>query len=258
MKIKLQKILDDRKISIYSLSKEIGVTQNNLSKIVKGETTSIKYDILESLCITLNITPNDIFEIRSAQLTFSDLTDNSVSKTYKTISGDDALQVREQNNIYVSDNDVYEHEIQQARLNLEYEVEINLNTIIDSIILNSPPYNDLIKDINEYKTITHLPISFKLSLSSVFRLIYNILSKSNSIDDRNFIPIITKMRNTYANGGLFNLDEDSLMRLSYSLHDFLNKSNKPIELKIREDVKKSNKILKRIDIYNEYNNNKTD
>ena len=63
MKIKLQEILDNRNISVYSLSKEIGVTGNNLGKLVKGETTSIKYDILEKLCNILNITPNDIFEI---------------------------------------------------------------------------------------------------------------------------------------------------------------------------------------------------
>jgi putative transcriptional regulator len=63
LRIRLKEIIDHQNITIYALSKEIGVTQNNLSKIVKGETTSIKYDILEKLCITLKVTPNDIFEI---------------------------------------------------------------------------------------------------------------------------------------------------------------------------------------------------
>jgi putative transcriptional regulator len=63
MKIRLQEIVDEQNISIYALSKEIGVSQNNLSKIIKGETTSIKYDILEKLCIALHVTPNEIFDI---------------------------------------------------------------------------------------------------------------------------------------------------------------------------------------------------
>lgn len=63
LKIHLKEILDSKNISVYSLSKEIGIAPNNLSKIVKGETSSIRYDILENICNSLNITPNDIFEL---------------------------------------------------------------------------------------------------------------------------------------------------------------------------------------------------
>lgn len=63
LKIHLKEILDSKNISVYSLSKEIGIAPNNLSKIVKGETSSIRYDILENICNALNITPNDIFEL---------------------------------------------------------------------------------------------------------------------------------------------------------------------------------------------------
>lgn len=66
MKIHLKEILDHKNISIYSLSRHIGVAPNNLSKIVKGETSSIRYDILENICIFLDITPNDIFEIEKS------------------------------------------------------------------------------------------------------------------------------------------------------------------------------------------------
>lgn len=68
MKIKLKEILDSRKISIYSLSKRIGVSQNNLSKIVKGQTQSIRYDILEKICYVLQISVQDVFELEIPDL----------------------------------------------------------------------------------------------------------------------------------------------------------------------------------------------
>ena len=63
MKIKLKKILNDRKISPYRIGTDINVAPNNIAKIIRGETTSISFDILEKICQYLNITPNDIFEI---------------------------------------------------------------------------------------------------------------------------------------------------------------------------------------------------
>ena len=63
MKIKLKEILENKNITVYALSKKTGITQNNLGRLVKGETISIRYDNLEAICKELNITPNDIFEI---------------------------------------------------------------------------------------------------------------------------------------------------------------------------------------------------
>lgn len=65
MKIKLKDILDSKNRSIYSVSKATGISQNNLSKLIKGDTISIRYDSLQKICLELNITPNDIFEIES-------------------------------------------------------------------------------------------------------------------------------------------------------------------------------------------------
>jgi putative transcriptional regulator len=63
LNIKLKDILDSQNKSIYALSKATGISQNNLSKLVNGETISIRYDSLEKICKVLKITPNDIFEI---------------------------------------------------------------------------------------------------------------------------------------------------------------------------------------------------
>lgn len=63
MKVKLRKILDERNISVYALAKQTNICQNNLGKLVKGQTTSIKFENLEALCIALKVTPNDILDI---------------------------------------------------------------------------------------------------------------------------------------------------------------------------------------------------
>ena len=63
MRIKLREILDKKGITVYALSKKTGISQNNLSKLIKQETSSIKFDTLEIICQNLNITPNDILEV---------------------------------------------------------------------------------------------------------------------------------------------------------------------------------------------------
>ena len=63
MHIKLREILDEKGITVYALSKKTGISQNNLSKLIKQETSSIKFDTLEIICKELGITPNDIFVI---------------------------------------------------------------------------------------------------------------------------------------------------------------------------------------------------
>ncbi|MBY2501362.1 helix-turn-helix transcriptional regulator, partial [Clostridioides difficile] len=44
----------------YWLAKEIGIKQQSLNKIASNETVSIRFDILEKICTTLECTPNDV------------------------------------------------------------------------------------------------------------------------------------------------------------------------------------------------------
>lgn len=60
MKISIQQKLEEKGISRYELAKRIGVTYPTITSIYRGESTSIRLDILESLCKTLDCTPNDI------------------------------------------------------------------------------------------------------------------------------------------------------------------------------------------------------
>lgn len=61
MRISIQKRLSETGITRYELAKRIGITYPTVDNIYKGNSTSIKFEILESICKELNCTPNDIF-----------------------------------------------------------------------------------------------------------------------------------------------------------------------------------------------------
>ena len=60
MNISIQKKLAEKGISRYELAKQIGVTYPTITSIYNGRSTSIKFEILESICKVLECTPNDI------------------------------------------------------------------------------------------------------------------------------------------------------------------------------------------------------
>lgn len=68
MKINIQPLMEQKGISRYELGKRIGVTYPTITSIYNGESTSIKYDILEAICIELECTPNDIFLTKHEEL----------------------------------------------------------------------------------------------------------------------------------------------------------------------------------------------
>lgn len=62
MKLNIKKKLEENNMSRYELAKRIGVTYPTIDNIYKGKSTSIKLEILESICKELNCNPNDILE----------------------------------------------------------------------------------------------------------------------------------------------------------------------------------------------------
>ena len=60
MKIYIKEKLKEVEMSRYELAKRIGVTYPTIDNIYKGKSTSIKLDILESICKELRCSPNDI------------------------------------------------------------------------------------------------------------------------------------------------------------------------------------------------------
>ena len=68
MKINIKYIMDKKNISRYELAKRIGVTYPTITSLYNGTSTSIKFDILESLCKELECTPNDIIDSDDPQI----------------------------------------------------------------------------------------------------------------------------------------------------------------------------------------------
>lgn len=63
VKVKIDEILKEQNKSRYWLSKQIGMTQNNLANLCNNKTTSIKFAYLEKICDVLNCRIEDILEI---------------------------------------------------------------------------------------------------------------------------------------------------------------------------------------------------
>ena len=62
IKINLDQVMLDRKISSKSLAEEIGITQANLSILKTGKARGIRFATLDKICQTLNCQPGDILE----------------------------------------------------------------------------------------------------------------------------------------------------------------------------------------------------
>lgn len=62
IKVNLDRVMLERKISSKVLAEKIGITQANLSILKTGKARGIRFDTLEKICLTLNCQPGDILE----------------------------------------------------------------------------------------------------------------------------------------------------------------------------------------------------
>ena len=60
MKISIKDKLQEQGITRYELAKRIGVTYPTITSIYNGESTSIKFDILEAICKELDCSLDEI------------------------------------------------------------------------------------------------------------------------------------------------------------------------------------------------------
>ncbi len=63
VRMRVKELLAERGHSKYWLFKRMGLSYQNISKIMDGETEGIRFINLEKLCKLLECTPNDLFEI---------------------------------------------------------------------------------------------------------------------------------------------------------------------------------------------------
>lgn len=58
--LKVNELLQEKGKTPYWLSKQTGISPNNIGKICNGETGTIRFDTIEKICKTLECTPNDL------------------------------------------------------------------------------------------------------------------------------------------------------------------------------------------------------
>ena len=63
LRLNVLKLLEKQGKTKYWLDKQLGMSYQNFSRMVNNETKSIRYENIETMCLLLNCTPNDLFEI---------------------------------------------------------------------------------------------------------------------------------------------------------------------------------------------------
>lgn len=63
IKLDVLNILEKRGKTKYWLYKQLGMSYQNFSRMVNNQTKSIRYENIETLCLLLECTPNDLFVI---------------------------------------------------------------------------------------------------------------------------------------------------------------------------------------------------
>ena len=63
IKLDVLRILEEQGKTQYWLYKQLGMSYQNFSKMVNNQTKSIRYENIETMCLLLNCTPNDLFVI---------------------------------------------------------------------------------------------------------------------------------------------------------------------------------------------------
>jgi len=62
LRLRVEEILIERGKTKYWLNKSLGMSYDNLCKMVRNQTRSISYENIEAMCVLFNITPNELFE----------------------------------------------------------------------------------------------------------------------------------------------------------------------------------------------------
>lgn len=63
IKVCIETILNSKEKSVYWLSKQTNITQNNLANLINGKTTAIKFDNLEKICDALECDISDVLKM---------------------------------------------------------------------------------------------------------------------------------------------------------------------------------------------------
>ena len=63
IKLNALELLEKQGKTKYCLYKQLGMSYQNFSRMINNETKSIQYENIETMCLLLNCTPNDLLVI---------------------------------------------------------------------------------------------------------------------------------------------------------------------------------------------------
>lgn len=61
IKLNVLHLLEEQGKTRYWLYKQLGMSWQNFSRMVNNQTKSIRYENIETMCLLLHCTPNDLF-----------------------------------------------------------------------------------------------------------------------------------------------------------------------------------------------------
>ncbi len=63
IKLNVLELLEEKGKTKYWLYKQMGMSYQNFTKMIRNETKSIRFENIETLCLLLECTPNELFTI---------------------------------------------------------------------------------------------------------------------------------------------------------------------------------------------------
>ncbi len=61
VKLNVKALMERDNRTKYWLYKQLGMSYQNVGKMINNETKSIKYEVMDTLCMLFNCTPNELF-----------------------------------------------------------------------------------------------------------------------------------------------------------------------------------------------------
>ena len=65
VEVHLDRLLDERGLSLTDLANQVGITLANLSILKNGRARAIRFSTLTALCDALDCSPGDLFSVRA-------------------------------------------------------------------------------------------------------------------------------------------------------------------------------------------------
>lgn len=62
LELDVLRLLKEKGCTKYWLWQQLGMSYQNFSKMINNQTKSIKYQMIEDLCLIFDCTPNDLFK----------------------------------------------------------------------------------------------------------------------------------------------------------------------------------------------------